>query len=91
MEDKKIKTTDMTRKIRNKFARRMAGKSHAERMAFYREQATKMTLRIPKLIKEVDATWLNNSSDFPTWPGNLETETVANQIREKRASYNKLK
>jgi hypothetical protein len=54
MDAKKINTIEMTRKIRDENAKRLAGKSHAERIAFYREQAKKMEKKIPALLKEID-------------------------------------
>jgi len=53
MDKKKINTIEMTRKIRDEHAKRLAGKSHAERIAFYRERAKKMEKRIPALLKEI--------------------------------------
>ena len=47
MDAKKINAVEMTRKIRDEHAKRLAGKSHAERIAFYREQAKKMEKKIP--------------------------------------------
>jgi len=54
MKKKKINTIEMTRKIRDKHAKRLAGKSHAERIAFYRERAKKMEKKIPALLKEIE-------------------------------------
>ncbi len=52
---KKINAIEMTRKIRDDHAKRLAGKSHAERIAFYRERAKKMAKKIPALLlKEVE-------------------------------------
>ncbi len=53
--DKKINTIEMTRKIRDEHAKHLAGKSHAEQIAFYREQAKKMEKKIPALLKEAKA------------------------------------
>jgi hypothetical protein len=53
MGKKKINTIEMTRKIRNNHAKRLAGKSHAERIAFYREQARKIEKKLPVLLSEV--------------------------------------
>ncbi len=52
MEAKKIDAVAMTRKIREEHARRLAGKSHAERIVFYREQAKKLEEKMPALLKE---------------------------------------
>ena len=54
MDAKKINTVEMTRKIRDEHAKRLAGKSHAERIAFYREQAKKMEMKIPALLKTIE-------------------------------------
>ena len=56
MDKKKINTIRMTRKIRDEHARRLAGKSHAERIAFYRERAKKLEKKIPALLKEIQKT-----------------------------------
>ena len=48
---KKINTIEMIRKIRDNHAKKLAGKSHAERIAFYRGQAKKMEKKIPALLK----------------------------------------
>ena len=56
MDAKKINTIEMTRKIRDEHAKRLAGKSHAERIAFYREQANKMEKKIPALLKAIEKT-----------------------------------
>ena len=53
MDKKKINTIEMTRKIRDEHARRLAGKSHAERIAFYRERAKKMEKKLPVLLSEL--------------------------------------
>ena len=52
METNKIKTLEMTRAIRDENARQLAGKSHAERIAFYREQAKKLQMKMPALLKK---------------------------------------
>jgi hypothetical protein len=56
MDKKKINTIEMTRKIRDEHARRLAGKSHSERIAFYRERAKKLQKKIPALLKEIQKT-----------------------------------
>jgi len=56
MDKKKINTIEMTRKIRDEHAKQLAGKSHAERIAFYRERAKKMEKKIPALLKEIEKT-----------------------------------
>ncbi len=53
MDKKKINTIEMTRKIRDEHAKRLAGKSHAERIAFYRERAKKLEKKIPALLREI--------------------------------------
>jgi len=54
MDKKKINTIEMTRKIRDEHAKQLAGKSHAERIAFYRERAKKMEKKISALLKEIE-------------------------------------
>ena len=56
MDKKKTNTIEMTREIRDEHARRLAGKSHAERIAFYRERAKKLEKKIPALLKEIQKT-----------------------------------
>ena len=51
---KKINTLEMTRKIRDDHSKHLAGKSHAERIAFYRERAKKMKKKIPALLKVIE-------------------------------------
>jgi hypothetical protein len=53
MDKKKLNTIEMTRKIRDDHAKRLAGKSHAERIAFYRERAKKMEKKLPALLKDI--------------------------------------
>ncbi|HKY54978.1 MAG TPA: hypothetical protein VJM08_11760 [Anaerolineales bacterium] len=53
MDKKKINTIEMTRKIRDKHAKSLMGKSRAERIAFYRERAKKMEKKIPTLLKTI--------------------------------------
>lgn len=52
METNKINTVEMTRAIRDENARKMRGKTHAERIAFYQEQAAKTQDRVSSLLKE---------------------------------------
>lgn len=54
MDKKKINTIAMTRQIRDDHAKHLAGKTHAERIAFYRERAKKMEKRIPALLKMIE-------------------------------------
>jgi len=56
MDKKKINTIEMTRNIRDEHAKQLAGKSHAERIAFYRERARKLEKKIPALLKEIQKT-----------------------------------
>jgi len=53
MVGKKINTIEMTRKIRDEHAKCLAGKSHAEWIAFYRERAKIMEKKIPVLLSEL--------------------------------------
>lgn len=84
MDKKKINTIEMTRKIRDEHAKRLAGKSHAERIAFYRERAKKMEEKLPVLLSEL-AIASGEKRDYSN------VETVTRRIREKRASYKKRK
>ena len=52
MKKNTINIIEMTRKIRDLHAKRLACKSHKERIAFYRMQAKKMEKKIPALLKE---------------------------------------
>ena len=52
MDTQTIKAVEMTRQIRDKHAGQLAGKSHAERMAFYRERAKEMQEKLPALLKD---------------------------------------
>jgi len=56
MDAKKINTIEITYKICDEHAERLAGKSHAEQIAWYREQAKKMEKKIPALLKEIEKT-----------------------------------
>jgi len=53
MDKKNIDTIEMIRMIRDRNARRLAGKSYAERIAFYRERAKKMEKKIPVLLSKL--------------------------------------
>jgi hypothetical protein len=53
MDKKKINAIKTTRKIRDDHAKQLAVKSHAERIAFYRERAKKLEKKIPALLKEI--------------------------------------
>jgi hypothetical protein len=75
MDEKKISTIAMTRKIRDSHAQELAGKSHAERIAFYRERAKKMEKKLPILLANAIA------SD----------ETRGKRIRERHSTYKKKK
>ncbi len=52
MDAQTIKAVEMTRQIRDKHAEQLAGKTHAERMAFYRERAKEMLEKTPALLKD---------------------------------------
>ena len=56
MDAKKINAIEMTRRIRDNHAKKLAGKSHTERIAFYREQARKLEKKIPALLKAIEKT-----------------------------------
>jgi hypothetical protein len=51
MDAKKINAVEMTRKIRDEHAKRLTGKTHAERIAFYRERAQKLEKKLPALLE----------------------------------------
>ena len=92
MDKKKINTIEMTRKIRDEHAKRLAGKSHAERIAFYREQAKKMEKKIPVLLSNLAITSGGKgdySKDRRAWLDKQEIDTIVKRIREKRATYKK--
>ena len=94
MEAKKINTIEMTRKIRDNHAKRLAGKSHAERIAFYREHAKKMEKKIPVLLSELAIASGGKgdySKDRHAWLDNQKMDAVVKRIREKRAVYKKKK
>jgi hypothetical protein len=80
MDKQKINTIEMTRKIRDAHAKRLAGKSHAERMAYYRERARKMQKKIPAFLSARAALGVGQV-DHPT----ASTATAA--VREKRGAY----
>ena len=52
MDTKIINTIEMTRKIHDEHAVYLAGKSHAERITFYRQQAKKIEKKLIALLKE---------------------------------------
>ena len=86
MEAKKIKTIEMTRKVREKNARRLAGKSRAERIAFYREQAKKMQMRTPVLLKELETGCSDYSKDRHAWLDDQDVDTIAKAF-ERNAQH----
>jgi hypothetical protein len=50
-----VKTIEMTRQIREQQYAQFAGKSPAERLAFYHEQAHQMDAKLPALLHKVPA------------------------------------
>ena len=50
-----VKTVEMTRQIREQQSAQFAGKSPAECLAFYREQAQQMDAKIPALLHKAPA------------------------------------
>jgi hypothetical protein len=52
MDVQTINAVEMTRQIGDKHAAQWTGKSHAERLAFYRERAKKMQENLPALLKD---------------------------------------
>jgi len=94
MDAKKINAIEMTRKIRDEHAKRLAGKSHAERIAFYREQAKKMEKKLPVLLSKLanaEGGRGGCSKDRHAWLDSQSMETVVKRIGEKRAAYKKKK
>ena len=49
---KNFKTLEMTRKIRNRNYEKLKGKSHGERIAFYRKKARRLHDEITKLSQK---------------------------------------
>jgi len=89
-----IRTIAMTRKIRDKHARRLRGKSHAELIAFYKERSEKMEKKLPVLLSEIamaSGGKSDYSQDSHRGQGNQDRDTVLHRIREKRSSYKKKK
>jgi len=94
MEAKKINTIAMTRKIRDEHAKRLAGKSHAERIAYYRERAKNMEKRIPILLSELAIAEDGHgdySKDRLAWLDKQRGDTIARHIQEKCGTYKKKK
>lgn len=85
MDAKKINAIEMTRKIRDEHARNLAGKNHAERIAFYREQAKRMEKKLSSLLLASDIA--NNQKGNYSKDRNMPVK----QVREKRATYKKKK
>jgi hypothetical protein len=77
MDEKTINAVEMTRKIRDNHAKRLAGKSHAERIAFYRERAKKMQKKVAALFPVVESGQVEYSVK----------STAAVAVREKRGAY----
>lgn len=73
MEEKTINAIELTRKIRDEHARRLAGASHAQRIAFYRERAKRMQKRVNAFFPVVE--------EKAAYPLN------AAAVREKRGTY----
>jgi hypothetical protein len=96
MDAKKINAIEMTRKIRDDHAKRLAGKSHAERIAFYRERARIMEKKIPVLLSEL-AIAEGRRGDYSKGRhedrharlDNQGVNTIARRIQEKRGTYKK--
>ncbi len=76
MDTNTINTIEMTRKIRDNHAKRLAGKSHAERMAFYRERARKMQKKANAMLSVE-----SRQVEYPI------QSSVAIAVREKRGKY----
>jgi len=90
MDEKTINAVEMTRKIRDNHAKRLAGKSHAERMSFYRERAKKMEKKLPVLLTKLavaESGQGDYSVDRHEWLDDQGMDTVLKRIREKRTTY----
>lgn len=79
-----INTIEMKRKIRDDHAKHLAGKTHAERIAFYRAQASKLEKKLPVLLSEVAV-----AGGKKGVYSNVESN--GKRIRERRAIYKKRK
>ena len=90
MDTNTINTIEMTRKIRDNHAKRLAGKSHAERIAFYQERAKKMEKKLPVLLTKLaiaEGGQGDYSVDRHNWLDDQDMDTVLKRIREKRTVY----
>lgn len=79
MDETQINAVKMTRKIRDEHAKSLAGKSHAERIAFFRERANKMESKLPSLFSELAA----STGRFD----DQNMDIVLRHIRERQAAY----
>ena len=94
MDKKKINAIDMIRKIRDEHARRLAGKTHAERISFYRERAKKMERKLPALLSEIAMASGGKgdySKDRHKWLDDQDMDTVLKRIRDRHGTYKKKK
>jgi len=94
MDKKKINAIEMIRKIRDDHAKRLAGKTHAARVAFYRAQAKKIEKKLPVLLSElakVEGGHGDYSKDPHKWLDDQDMDTVLKRIRERRGTYKKTK
>jgi len=94
MDKKKINTIEMTRKIRDEHAKRLAGKSHSEQIAFYRERAKKLEKKLPVLLSELAGLSGGKgdySKDRHKWLDDQDMDTVLKRIRERRGPYKRKK
>ena len=55
MDTQTIDTVALIRQIRDENYQRLQGKTHAERIAYYRKQASKMQSKIPVLLADQEA------------------------------------
>ena len=94
MDEKTINAVEMTRKIRDNHAKRLAGKSHAERMAFYRERAKKMKKKLPVLLTKLaiaEGGQGDYSVDRHKWLDDQDLDTIVKRIQERREANKKTK
>ena len=91
MTRKKINAIEMTRKIRAEHAKHLAGKTHAEQIAFYRERAKKVEEKLPVLLSKLGGASGDYSQDSHRRLDNRGLDTALKRIREKRVTYRKKK
>jgi hypothetical protein len=83
MDAQTIDTMALTRQIRDNHYQCLQGKTHAERIAFYREQAQKMQGKVAALLQR-------EPFDYTNWQRNLwsdkSTEEISRMAMQSRQS-----